>query len=82
MSTFNGKVGEFPDIRIDHFRSSGDDTRLPLALFLSHVHSDHLEGLESCKSPFIYCSPATKEILLRLAWLADHLAAWRNTHTV
>ncbi|GAB7329712.1 hypothetical protein MBLNU13_g01444t1 [Cladosporium sp. NU13] len=67
MSTFNGKVVEFPDIRIDHFRSSGDsETRLPLALFLSHVHSDHLEGLESCKSPFIYCSPATKEILLRL----------------
>jgi DNA cross-link repair 1C protein len=67
VSTFNGKVKEFPDIRIDHFRSSGgDDTRLPLALFLSHVHSDHLEGLESCKSPFIYCSPATKEILLRL----------------
>ena len=67
MSTFNGKVKEFPDIRIDHFRSSSETTsRPPLAYFLSHVHSDHLEGLESCKSPFIYCSPATKEILLRL----------------
>ena len=68
MSTFDGKVAEFPDIRIDYFRCSPADaqSRLPLALFLSHVHSDHLVGLESCKSPFIYCSPATRDILLRL----------------
>lgn len=66
MSTFDGKVKEFPDIRIDHFRLSSEASRPPLAYFLSHVHSDHLLGLESCKSPFIYCSPATKEIILRL----------------
>lgn len=66
MSTFDGKVKEFPDIRIDHFRLSNESTRPPLAYFLTHVHSDHLQGLESCKSPFIYCSPATREILLRL----------------
>jgi DNA cross-link repair 1C protein len=66
MSTFDGIVKEFPDIRIDYFRSSQDQQNAPLAYFLSHVHSDHLTGLESCKSPFIYCSPATKEILLRL----------------
>ena len=69
MSTFDGKVKEFPDIRIDHFRLSGAaaaSSKPPLAYFLSHVHSDHLEGLETCKSPFIYCSPATKAILLRL----------------
>ncbi|OQN96810.1 hypothetical protein B0A48_17370 [Cryoendolithus antarcticus] len=67
MSTFNGIVKEFPSIRIDQFRSSLDPASTPpLAFFLSHVHSDHLVGLESCKSPFIYCSPATKEILLRL----------------
>jgi DNA cross-link repair 1C protein len=66
MSTFDGTVKEFPDIRIDHFRLSVETSRPPLAYFLSHVHSDHLEGLESFKSPFIYCSPATKEILLRL----------------
>lgn len=65
MSTFEGRVKEFPDIRIDYFRSS-PSSRKPLAYFLSHVHSDHLQGLESCKSPFIYCSPATREILLRL----------------
>ncbi|KAK6436667.1 hypothetical protein LTR95_007139 [Oleoguttula sp. CCFEE 5521] len=67
MSTFNGVVKEFSSIRIDQFRSSLDPASTPpLAFFLSHVHSDHLAGLESCKSPFIYCSPATKEILLRL----------------
>ena len=66
MSTFDGKVVEFPDIRIDYFRSSDSQRRPPLAYFLSHVHSDHLVGLESCKSPFIYCSPATRDILLRL----------------
>ncbi|EDN07067.1 predicted protein [Histoplasma mississippiense (nom. inval.)] len=38
----------------------------PLACFLSHVHSDHLQGLESLRAPFIYCSAATREILLRL----------------
>lgn len=65
MSTFDGRVKEFPDIRIDYFRPSPADPP-PLAYFLSHVHSDHLVGLESCKSPFIYCSPATRDILLRL----------------
>lgn len=66
MSTFDGKVPEFPDIRIDRFRAAREESRPPLAFFLSHVHSDHLVGLETCKSPFIYCSPATREILLRL----------------
>lgn len=67
MSTFDGQVAEFPDIRVDYFRASPSSTsRPPLAYFLSHVHSDHLAGLETCKSPFIYCSPATRDILLRL----------------
>ncbi|KAF6814199.1 DNA repair protein [Colletotrichum plurivorum] len=65
MSTFNGIVPEFPDIRIDFFRRH-PDRRPPLACFLSHVHSDHLAGLESLRSPFVYCSAATREMLLRL----------------
>ncbi|KAK5996449.1 Protein artemis [Cladobotryum mycophilum] len=65
MSTFNGLVLEFPDIRIDFFRSHVDSPP-PLACFLSHVHSDHLAGLETLRSPFVYCSAATREILLRL----------------
>ncbi|OJD15301.1 hypothetical protein ACJ73_08991, partial [Blastomyces percursus] len=42
------------------------DRPAPLACFLSHVHSDHLQGLESLRAPFIYCSAATRELLLRL----------------
>ena len=63
MSTFDGIVREFPQIRIDNFTLHGPP---PLACFLSHVHSDHLRGLESFKSPFIYCSAITRELLLRL----------------
>ncbi|OJD17690.1 hypothetical protein AJ78_02215 [Emergomyces pasteurianus Ep9510] len=65
MSTFDGVVEEFPQIRIDYFRKN-PNRPAPLACFLSHVHSDHLQGLESLRAPFIYCSAATREILLRL----------------
>ncbi|KAI1632882.1 beta-lactamase-like protein [Biscogniauxia mediterranea] len=65
MSTFDGFIREFPEIRADYFRPL--ENRPPaLAYFLSHIHSDHLAGLETFKSPFIYCSPATREMLLRL----------------
>ncbi|KAI1141751.1 Metallo-hydrolase/oxidoreductase [Hypoxylon sp. FL0543] len=64
MSTFNGIIHEFPDIQVDFFR--GSDRQPPLACFLSHVHSDHLAGLDRLRSPFVYCSAATREILLRL----------------
>lgn len=61
MSTFRGIVAEFPQIRIDHFRHQPEH-RPPLACFLSHVHSDHLTGLESLRAPFVYCSAATREV--------------------
>lgn len=66
MSTFNGIVTEFPDIRseilfqlmrhetdlitVDFFRRNAN-AEPPLACFLSHVHSDHLAGLDSLRSP-------------------------------
>ncbi|RAK72580.1 putative DNA repair protein [Aspergillus fijiensis CBS 313.89] len=65
MSTFDGIVQEYPYIQIDYFRKSPDRPP-PLVCFLSHVHSDHLQGLESFRAPFIYCSAATRELLLRL----------------
>ncbi|KAL1794999.1 hypothetical protein ACET3X_006815 [Alternaria dauci] len=65
MSTFKGIIAEFPQIRIDYFRQQPEH-KAPLACFLSHVHSDHLVGLESLRAPFVYCSAATREILLRL----------------
>ncbi|KAI0144349.1 hypothetical protein GGR57DRAFT_332999 [Xylariaceae sp. FL1272] len=72
MSTFKGYCAEFPNIRIDFFRHQPD---LPpaFACFLSHVHSDHLAGLESFRGPFIYCSAATREILLQLKKAAVRL---------
>ncbi|KAA8906139.1 hypothetical protein FN846DRAFT_949352 [Sphaerosporella brunnea] len=68
MSTFKGIVAEFPDIRIDFFRQSSElNAKPPLACFLSHIHTDHLQGLEgSYNAPFIYCSAATKELLVKL----------------
>ncbi|KAJ4345118.1 hypothetical protein N0V95_005890 [Ascochyta clinopodiicola] len=82
MSTFKGVVAgtshlsayettnlldvlEFPQIRLDYFRHQPEH-KAPLACFLSHVHSDHLVGLETLRAPFVYCSAATREILLRL----------------
>jgi hypothetical protein len=65
MSTFNGIVREFPNIRIDYFRTHPGRPP-PAAYFLSHVHSDHLLGLESVKMPFVYCSATTKHILLKM----------------
>ncbi|KAF2751399.1 hypothetical protein M011DRAFT_395301 [Sporormia fimetaria CBS 119925] len=65
MSTFKGIIAEFPQICIDYFRQQPGH-KAPLACFLSHVHSDHLTGLESLRAPFVYCSAATREILLRL----------------
>lgn len=65
MSTFNGLVKEFPNIRIDYFRTHPGKPP-PAAYFLSHVHSDHLLGLESVRMPFVYCSATTRRILLKL----------------
>ncbi|EPS42557.1 hypothetical protein H072_3489 [Dactylellina haptotyla CBS 200.50] len=67
MSTFNGIVKEFPQIQFDYFRKV-DGAPSSLANFLSHIHSDHLNGLagKSYRAPFIYCSSATKGLLLKL----------------
>ncbi|KAI1341139.1 hypothetical protein F5Y15DRAFT_25527 [Xylariaceae sp. FL0016] len=71
MSTFDGFIHEFPDIRVDFFRLL--DRPPALVYFLSHVHSDHLAGLDTFRSPFIYCSAATRAILLRLKKTACRL---------
>ncbi|KAK6496791.1 hypothetical protein TWF481_001779 [Arthrobotrys musiformis] len=61
---------------VDYFRKV-DGAEPSLANFLSHIHSeaaltvdgrDHLTGLagKSYRAPFIYCSAATKQLLLKL----------------
>ena len=70
MSTFSGSLKEFPRLRIDNFHASDPP---PLATLLSHVHTDHLRGLESFKSTFIFCSPATRDLLLRLEKYANRM---------
>ncbi|KAI9047484.1 hypothetical protein LZ554_008203 [Drepanopeziza brunnea f. sp. 'monogermtubi'] len=74
MSTFKGVMEGFEDIRVDYFRPAAG-LAPPRACFLSHVHSDHLAGLDSkhWKTSFIYCSPATREILLRLERRVDRV---------
>ncbi|KAF3923881.1 hypothetical protein ABW21_db0208930 [Orbilia brochopaga] len=58
---------EFPQIQFDYFRKV-DGQQPSLANFLSHIHSDHLLGLagKGYRAPFIYCSAATKNLLLKL----------------
>ena len=65
MSTFDGIIAEWPLIRIDYFRQNIDAIP-PTACFLSHIHSDHLLGLETLRSPFVYCSVATRNLLLKM----------------
>ncbi|KAK6539321.1 hypothetical protein TWF694_009554 [Orbilia ellipsospora] len=58
---------EFPQIQFDYFRKVAGE-QPSLANFLSHIHSDHLNGLagKSYRAPFVYCSAATKNLLLKL----------------
>lgn len=47
---FPNAPGECLQSAVDYFRPRPGISP-PLAGFLSHIHSDHLEGLESYKSP-------------------------------
>lgn len=49
-------------ITVDYFKGK-KDVKMPTFIFLSHYHSDHLDGLEHkgvCN--LIFCSAATKEV--------------------
>ena len=73
MSMFNGIVQELGDVRVDYFSTTAG-AKPPRAHFLSHIHSDHLQGLDNDYTcPFIYCSAATREILLRLQTRAQRI---------
>ncbi|KAI8840007.1 beta-lactamase-like protein [Chytriomyces cf. hyalinus JEL632] len=61
MSTFDGIIREIPYIRVDNFGS----TRGESLFFLSHLHQDHMKGLEMNKTSLtpIYCSDVTARAL-------------------
>lgn len=45
----------------------------PLACFLSHIHSDHIAGLDTFKGRLVYCSAATRAMLLKLQRKASRI---------
>ncbi|CAL4168996.1 unnamed protein product, partial [Meganyctiphanes norvegica] len=69
MSSFSGKIKEFPQISVDRF----DGRNLAsTAYFLSHAHSDHMVGLsspqfldhlESNSGVYLYCDRITARFL-------------------
>ncbi|KAI1888172.1 hypothetical protein AGOR_G00182290 [Albula goreensis] len=84
MSSFGGRMKEYPTISLDRFDRDNLHAR---AYFLSHCHKDHMKGL---KGPLLkrklkfsltvklYCSPVTKEILLnnpKYGFWEDHIVA-------
>ncbi|CAL8322818.1 unnamed protein product [Lota lota] len=82
MSSFAGRMKEYPNISLDRFDKDNLHAR---AYFLSHCHKDHMKGL---KGPFLkrklqfsrtvklYCSFVTKELLLsnpKYAFWEEHI---------
>jgi hypothetical protein len=94
---------EFPDIRgkslrllqakqaliiaVDFFRRD-PELRAPLACFLSHVHSDHLAGLETLKAPLYESCRISFEVHLMIMCVASialqlrgrYSYGWSGTH--
>ncbi|KAI8998074.1 beta-lactamase-like protein [Gaertneriomyces semiglobifer] len=61
MSTFDGRIREFPNVAVDCYRAHRTAVQ---AFFLSHCHADHLDGLTSPNFCLpLYCSFATSRIL-------------------
>uniref|UniRef100_A0A8K9UPJ7 Protein artemis n=1 Tax=Oncorhynchus mykiss TaxID=8022 RepID=A0A8K9UPJ7_ONCMY len=84
MSSFAGRMKEYPNMSLDRFDRENLHAR---AYFLSHCHKDHMKGL---KGPLLkrklkfsltvklYCSFVTKELLLsnpKYAFWEDHIVA-------
>ncbi|XP_065121913.1 protein artemis isoform X1 [Paramisgurnus dabryanus] len=84
MSSFAGRMKEYPTISLDRFDRENLHAR---AYFLSHCHKDHMKGL---KGPLLkrklkfsltiklYCSFVTKELLLsnpKYGFWEDHIVA-------
>lgn len=60
MSTFNGEIIELPGVCVDKF----DDDKFEV-YFLSHCHTDHLQGLENSNkiNVSLYCTELSAHFL-------------------
>ncbi|KAF1798204.1 beta-lactamase-like protein [Mucor lusitanicus] len=68
MSTFDGRIREYPVVAIDNFQSNS----FAKYFILSHVHTDHMTGLTDCNfNKQIYCTEES-------ARLVPHLVVRRN----
>ncbi|KAG7274203.1 hypothetical protein CRUP_008579 [Coryphaenoides rupestris] len=82
MSSFAGRMKEYPNISLDRFDKENLHAR---AYCLSHCHKDHMKGLkgpfmkrrlQSSRNVKLYCSFVTKELLLsnpKYAFWEDHI---------
>uniref|UniRef100_A0AAQ5XLG2 Protein artemis n=1 Tax=Amphiprion ocellaris TaxID=80972 RepID=A0AAQ5XLG2_AMPOC len=70
MSSFLGRMKEYPSVSLDRFDRENLHAR---AYFLSHCHKDHMKGLKGpllkrklqfSRTVRLYCSFVTKELLL------------------
>ncbi|XP_033930749.1 protein artemis [Pseudochaenichthys georgianus] len=70
MSSFAGRMKEYPTMSLDRFDRENLHSR---AYFLSHCHKDHMKGLKApilrrklqfSRTVRLYCSFVTKELLL------------------
>ena len=81
MSTFDGHIRESPYLQVDFFRSgaaAAPGRPAPRACLLSHAHNDYLAGLAAHRGPFVYCSAATRAMVLRLTRRLGRLAFARG----
>ena len=75
MATFDGRIREYPGIAVDNM---GGDAQL--LYLLSHVHADHIRGLSGFAGSRIYCSAATRTLLLGTR--VDGKRVWAHLESV
>lgn len=63
MSTFSGKIEDFPYISLDRFDGTNLNSKV---FFLSHCHTDHMVGLYSSLPGTLYTSKINAKLLEHL----------------
>ncbi len=73
---YHGRVPPYTDIRVDAFTTPrGEEEEVTHLHLLTHVHSDHIVGLENPSfGQLVICSPDSKNMLLRAEKGPDRIA--------